>query len=211
MRNNRSWSKGKGPGRLLVVLGIAGLLAWAPLHAVEDALPAGPDTQQVILDTLTTLITLQAEMKRDIAELHRTLEQAQTAGEKRDIQSQLDKLEEDLVAITRNLKEIAAGADINSLRKVDEKQFSLQEELFSLLRPALEEMKDKISDLEISFRTDPTILGGVTVQVGDHVARRIDGDHVRRRHGLRPQRRRQPSPALRDGPWPQDRHPGTGL
>jgi hypothetical protein len=149
MRNNRSWSKGKGPGRLLVVLGIAGLLAWAPLHAVEDALPAGPDTQQVILDTLTTLITLQAEMKRDIAELHRTLEQAQTAGEKRDLQAQLDKLEEDLLATTGNLKEIAAGADIASLREVEEKQFSLQEELFSLLRPALNEMKDMTSHVRL--------------------------------------------------------------
>ena len=135
--------------RLPVVLWITGLLAFMPLHAVEGIPPAATDTQQVTLDTLISLITLQAEMKQDIAGLHRALEQAQTAGEKRDIQSQLDKLEEDLVAITRNLKEIAAGADINSLRKVDEKQFSLQEELFSLLRPALEEMKDMTSHVRL--------------------------------------------------------------
>ena len=59
--------------RLPVVLGIAALLAFMPLHALEDAPPAGTDTQQVTLDTLTSLITLQAEIKRDIAGLHRAL------------------------------------------------------------------------------------------------------------------------------------------
>jgi len=105
--------------------------------------------QQVTIDTLNSLITLQAEMKRDIARLNRALEEAKSAGEKKDIQTQLDKLEADLVATTRNLKEIAAGADIASLREAEEKPFSLQEELFSLLRPALSEMKDMTSHVRL--------------------------------------------------------------
>jgi small-conductance mechanosensitive channel len=84
-------------------------------------------------------------MKQDIADLALRLEAATTAGEKKDLQAQIDKLEADLVDTTRNLKEIAAGADIASLRRLEEKKFSLQEELFALLKPALDEMKDMTS------------------------------------------------------------------
>ena len=100
---------------------------------------------QVTLDTIDSLIQLQIQLKQDIADLTLKLETAATASDKRDIQAQLDKLEADLLATTRNLKEIAAGADIASLRETVEKKFSLQEELYSLLRPALEEMKDMTS------------------------------------------------------------------
>jgi hypothetical protein len=148
MDNSRTgWG---GALRLLLLLGLAGLPATTPVHAgVEAAQEAAGVSQQVTIDTLNSLITLQAEMKRDIAGLNRALEEAKSTGEKKDIQTQLDKLEADLLNTTRNLKEIAAGADIASLREAEEKPFSLQEELFSLLRPALSEMKDMTSHVRL--------------------------------------------------------------
>jgi hypothetical protein len=97
------------------------------------------------IETLNSLIALQASMRADIDKLHSQLEAAQSAQDKKEIQKQIDKMDADLQATSRNLKEIAAGADIDTLRVTEEKPFNFQEELFSLIRPALKEMKDMTS------------------------------------------------------------------
>ncbi len=125
------------------------LLGCMPLRAEVGQEVPDAGNRQATLDTLNTLIALQAQLKQDILELTLRLESATTTSDKKDIQAQLDKLEADLLATTRNLKEIAAGADIASLRKIEEKKFSLQEELYALLRPALNEMKDMTSHVRL--------------------------------------------------------------
>ncbi len=119
------------------------LLATLPLHAADTA-PAG-ETHAGTIDTLTSLMQLQAELKADIAGLNRELDAATGAGAKREIQARIDKLDADLLTTTYNLREIAAGADLASLRVVEEAPFNFQEEVFSLLKPALKEMKDMTS------------------------------------------------------------------
>ncbi len=117
------------------------LLAAAPLHAADTAAGAKSDT----INTLNSLMRLQAELKADIAELNRELDAAQGTAAKRDIQARIDKLDADLQTTTYNLREIAAGADLASLRAEEEAPFNFQEEMFSLLKPALKEMKDMTS------------------------------------------------------------------
>ncbi|MGB5338107.1 MAG: hypothetical protein WBO06_03320, partial [Gammaproteobacteria bacterium] len=110
--------------------------------------PRQQEADRQLQDTLTTLqslLKLQADLKRDIQDLGKQLAAAQTMSEKNELQARLDKLETDLQTTTRNLREIGAGADIASLRVTEEKKFNLQEELFSLLEPALKEMKDMTS------------------------------------------------------------------
>jgi hypothetical protein len=129
---------------LLILLGML-LPAIAPAQE-EGAAASADDTQQDdTINTLQSLIKLQSELKRDIQDQGRQLAAAQTAAERNDIQAQLDKLEADLKTTTRNLTGISAGADIASLRVTEEKKFSLQEELFSLLKPAIKEMRDMTS------------------------------------------------------------------
>ena len=129
------------------------LVMLLPAHAgaQEEEVPAAAeDTQlQDTIETLQSLFILQSELKRDIHELAKQLAAAETAAEKNDIKAQLDKLETDLQTTTRNLKGIAAGADIASLRAVEETKFSLQEELFSLLKPALKEMREMTSHVRL--------------------------------------------------------------
>ena len=140
------------PRWLFALIGMAVLFASAALPAGTDNATAEtpvPDPQRVTLDTLNSLITLQLQMKQDIAALTQALEAAATASERKANQAQLDELEADLAATTRNLREIAAGADITALRAVEEKKFSLQEELFALLKPALNEMKDMTSHVRV--------------------------------------------------------------
>ncbi|MDH3972387.1 MAG: hypothetical protein OEU63_09445, partial [Gammaproteobacteria bacterium] len=127
-----------------VLLIILGLMALPLLASAQDAIEQVPkgDAQQGTIRTLNSLINLQSELRGDIKRLGAELESAESASEKRDIQERLDKLDIDLESTNRSLKEIAAGADIGSLRIVEEPKFNFQEELFSLIRPALKEMKD---------------------------------------------------------------------
>jgi small-conductance mechanosensitive channel len=112
---------------------------------VAAVTPVDDPQLQSTIDTLHSLIELQVELRREIQELEQQLAAAETASEKNDIQAQLDKLEADLQTTNRNLRGIGAGADIASLRAVQETKFSLQEELFALLKPAIKEMREMTS------------------------------------------------------------------
>ena len=120
-----------------------------PTHALAQAdtvqVPAVDSELQGTIKALNSLIKLQSAMKSEIKSLGRQLEATESATEKKDIQAQMDKLAVDLESTTRSLKEIAAGADIASLRVKEEAKFNFQEEVFSLLRPALKEMKEMTS------------------------------------------------------------------
>ena len=133
---------------LLLVLG-ATLWMGSPFAQVQPDTPA-PDAQlQDTISTLNSLIKLQSQLKSDTEALGRQLNAARSEADKKDLQVQLDKLGADLKTTNRNLREIAAGADITSLRAGEETKFNLQEEVFSLLRPALKEMKDMTSHVRL--------------------------------------------------------------
>ena len=130
---------------LLVALGMITLPVCA--FAEADTGQTQPANTQMLgtIKTLNSLVKLQSELRSDIQLLSRQLEDTKSVSEQKDIQARLDKLDADLESTTRNLKEIAAGADIIRLRSREELKFNFQEELFSLLRPAMKEMKDMTS------------------------------------------------------------------
>jgi len=131
----------------LILFFLLGLLlpAYAPAQEESVVVSAADLQLQETINTLHSLIKLQAELKRDISDLGKQLAAAETVSEKNEIQTQLDKLVVDLQTTTRNLREIGAGADIASLRATEEPEFSLQQEFFALLKPALKELKDMTS------------------------------------------------------------------
>jgi len=134
---------------LMLIILLAMLLP-AAASAQEDVAASADDLQlQDTINTLHSLIRLRMELKNDIQTLGQQLVTAKTASEKNDIQAQLDKLNVDLQTTTRNLRGIGAGADIASLRAAQETKFSLQEELFALIKPALKEMKDMTSHVRL--------------------------------------------------------------
>jgi hypothetical protein len=131
----------------LILFLLFALLLPAYAMAQEEGAAAPVDHAQLqdTISTLQSLLQLQSELKRDIQNRNKQLAAAQTEAEKKDLKAQLEKLETDLQTTAANLKGIAAGADIASLRVAEEKKFSLQEELFSLLKPALKEMREMTS------------------------------------------------------------------
>lgn len=97
------------------------------------------------IETLQALTSLKGDLQADISQLHLQQEVAKSKGETQDIALRLEKLREDLRATTTNIQNIAAGADISTLRSKEQPAFNFQEELFSLLEPAMKEMKDMTS------------------------------------------------------------------
>lgn len=113
-----------------------------------------PEEQKTQLtnETLTTLLTfveIEEQLRKEIKSLKKSLKSAQSETEKTDLKATLEKAEEKLLDTTINLENIAADTDLSLLRANKETPFNLQKELFSLLEPALKEMKHATSDVRL--------------------------------------------------------------
>ncbi len=128
-----------------LLLAILGLPVATAVQAQGVSAPAAVTAHADTISTLNALIELKSELRSDIENLNRQLETAQSAAERKDLQARLEKLNIDLQTASQNLKEIAAGADIASLRATEETTLNFQQEFLALLRPALKEMKDMTS------------------------------------------------------------------
>jgi hypothetical protein len=140
--NKRAMNSCFLPLKVGILLILATLLL--PLQAQEGLLPeSGKGTGA--LATLRDLVTLQENLKSDIESLNQQLAAAQSDSRKQALQQELSELQENLKATERNLENISAGVDLSSLRTQEEQKFNLQEEVFALLKPAIDEMKDMTS------------------------------------------------------------------
>ena len=101
------------------------------------------------LSTLLTYVELQEQIQAEIKALKRMLKKATSDTEKNDYKEQLGKAEKKLKGTTTNLESIAADTDLSILRAPESEPFNLQKELFSLLEPALKEMKHATSDVRL--------------------------------------------------------------
>jgi len=97
------------------------------------------------LSTLVSFVKLRNELLQDIKALNKQIDSAQSEAEKAKLRQELEKLESDLRTTTRNLENIAAGVDISRLRTEKQEEFNFQKEIFALLKPALDEMKEMTS------------------------------------------------------------------
>ena len=132
------------PTRILL---LCALLIFSPwLHAVER------DAEETVLlgETLQSLadfLKLQASLQEDIAKARESLKAAETEAEKRVLTEQLDKLEADFRITRQNFEQIAAGANLGSLRTLEQQKFNFQEEILSLVEPVVKELKEMTSDV----------------------------------------------------------------
>lgn len=133
---------------LSLTLPIIGYGATGPADPTNPTADASTPKTPVLTETLTTLATfvnLRSALLQDIKAVNQQIGAAQSDSEKQNLKAQLDSLESDLRAITRNFENIAAGVDITSLRKAQAEDFNLQREVFALLKPALDEMREMTS------------------------------------------------------------------
>ena len=114
-----------------------------------DVPTLAPITSNETLSTLLNFVELQDQLRRDIDELRKSLKSASTDTEKTDLTELLEKAEKKLKDTTINIENIAADTDLNLLRANKTPPFNLQKEIFSLLEPALKEMKHATSDVRL--------------------------------------------------------------
>ena len=137
--------------RLTGVLAVVGLLVMPmigqgqtdPAAVATVAASTAADTGT--LATLVSFAKLRNELLQDIKTLNKEIDAEQSEAEKTKLKQELDKLESDLRTTTRNLENIAAGVDISRLRAEKQEEFNFQKEIFALLKPALDEMKEMTS------------------------------------------------------------------
>jgi len=126
------------------------LLCCLPIGSPAQTAADAPATEPAAgvnstVDTLNSFVKLKEGLQQDIKALNRQIGAAQSEAEKNTLRPQLEKLEADLATVTRNFENVAAGVDITSLRAVQAEDFNFQRELFGLLKPAIDEMKEMTS------------------------------------------------------------------
>ncbi|MGD8909976.1 MAG: hypothetical protein PVI92_11585 [Chromatiales bacterium] len=126
---------------VMLFTGLFLLLLLLPL-AAQEAGRALDDKGKHTLETLLNLVTLQANLRRDIEAINKQIFSAQSEAQKQALQQELKALQDDLRATSRNLENISAGVDLSRLREEEETKFDFQQEVFALLKPAIDEMKD---------------------------------------------------------------------
>ena len=126
---------------LKLCAGLLLLCLVVPLHAEEiEQTPDGKGKNT--LETLRNLVALQASLRLDMEALSKRIGSVKSESQKQELQQQLSKLQDELNATGRNLENVSAGVDLSALRDQQEQKFDLQEEIFALLKPAIDEMKD---------------------------------------------------------------------
>lgn len=106
---------------------------------------SAPSEMDTTLSTLRSLVSLQEELRGDIDKLSKDIQMSSSDLDKQNLAAQIEKLSADLSATSSSLQDIAAGADIEALRQTEAPEFDFQRELFSLLEPAMKELKDLTS------------------------------------------------------------------
>jgi hypothetical protein len=128
--------------RALLLVSLLSMLLITQAAAEDAAPPVSNDKEKNTLETLSNLVTLQSNLKKDISGLNKEVSKAQSESQKQALTKELLKMETDLKTTGRNLENIAAGVDLSSLREQEETKFDVQQELFGLLKPAIDEMKE---------------------------------------------------------------------
>lgn len=135
----------------LLKYSVSVLLGWCCLWLIATTAVAqvnGENEQpQVVvapstIETLSSFVELRKALQKDIRTLNQQLQSTHSEAEKTSLKQRLEKLESELRTTTRNFENIAAGVDITTLRGEAVEEFNLQREVFALIRPAIDEMKE---------------------------------------------------------------------
>lgn len=106
-----------------------------------------PEKKDDLNPTLTSLLHLHDRLSADIAIEKKRLKKQLSPAEKKELQTHIDGLEQELKSVDKNIANVIAGTDISVLYHPEPKEFSFQKEFFELLKPALDEMKAMTVDV----------------------------------------------------------------
>lgn len=126
--------------KLVACLWVSTLMLCLAAPAFAEETPVN-DAQLEVINTLKSFTTLQNDLKKDIKNLGPKIKASASESEKQQLIAQQEKLQEELQRTQVNFENVAAGVDLQALRNEKSPKFNFQQEVFSLLEPALKEMK----------------------------------------------------------------------
>ncbi len=129
----------------LVLLSLSLILVLPLRLFAEQEVAVVSDKEKNTLTALLNLVSIRENIEKDIASLSKEVAKAESETLKASLQQRLTKLEAERSVTEENFETLSAGVDLTSLRRQEEEQFDLKQELFSLLKPAIDEMKDMTS------------------------------------------------------------------
>ena len=90
---------------------------------------------------LSSLLELQTSLKKQMEDIRTEMEKTFSVAEKSKFADKLKKLDHQLAQAKRNFQEIATGVDFSLFSDKKSEQFSWKEELTSLVKPLIKELK----------------------------------------------------------------------
>ncbi len=93
------------------------------------------------LDTLTGVVQLITELRKEIESKEKKHHEAQTQEEKSEIRNEIDKLNERLESLKTDFEEIATGLDLETFYQKPQKRFDWKEEIQTLIGPIVNDLK----------------------------------------------------------------------
>ncbi|MCU7934817.1 MAG: hypothetical protein KZQ99_08060 [Candidatus Thiodiazotropha sp. (ex Dulcina madagascariensis)] len=121
------------------------LMLFSMPSGAEEAVVDKGEKERNTLTTLLNLVSIRGNLEQDIEALNRKIAAADSEARKQSLSQALAKLNADLANTEKNFVNISAGVDLSVLQGKDETKFDFQQELFALLKPAIDEMKDMTS------------------------------------------------------------------
>ena len=93
------------------------------------------------LQTLKSILELRDHLNKRLKEKKMLLRRATSESEKEKLKHDIEKLNEQLTKSSNDFDRIAVGVDVSMFQDKKEQKFDWKEEITSLVRPALDEMK----------------------------------------------------------------------
>ncbi|MEA3387079.1 MAG: hypothetical protein U9Q66_01500, partial [Patescibacteria group bacterium] len=93
------------------------------------------------LSMLNSLLELKAGMEKRIAEKKQKLKKSSSDSEKKELQEELQKLDKQVTDSGNNFERLATGIDIELFVEKKPEMFDWKEEMTSLLKPGIQEIK----------------------------------------------------------------------
>lgn len=125
---------------LFCIISPSNLLAQASQIHFDDELKS-------TLSTLQSFVALQSKLKKEIGALTRETRKTKSDNTKRELKARISRLEAELASAEHDFEYVAAGNDASQLWDKNDSKFNFQQELLSLLKPAMKEMKHMTSNV----------------------------------------------------------------
>lgn len=119
-------------------LGIAETAANGEKESTQEL---ASDKEDAAIKMLESILELKQSLAERIAEKKQILETSSSETEKADLLAEVTKLDKQLAGANADFERIATGVDIGLFTEKKEEQFNWKDELLSLVKPGITEMK----------------------------------------------------------------------